>query len=314
MYLATSDAAGNVKFAGLTGSILLAAVTRNTLGLVGLDDTGLNAKDYRSISGTKGADDFAFYYWGYGFLPQNSVEIMKTDKLAKFVSRTMLADANVTLTEAAAVAKLASSFAVAGNTLTVTANSTLDDIYDAMKAYKTRAVQAQVEYPSVGVQPVTAAGNKLTTAMNIAVVSGVVLSSGSKFTSFTTTGTVTGQFITAPYTDANANSYLAFESIDSWSVYSDPARTVLLGSGTGTGQFKFNYSAGVAYYLTLVIGAEGVLKSVTPVAAGETVVSLSPTALLSSIKSKALTLGQLGVLNRNIITSSLGIPVNETFT
>jgi hypothetical protein len=314
VYLAATSAAGNVKFAGLSGSILLAAVTRNTLGLVNVDDTGLNAKDYRSISGTKGADDFAFYYWGYSFLPQNSVEILKTNKVAKFVERTMLTDANVTLSEAAAVAKLASSFIVAGNTLTVTADSTLDDLYDAMKAYKTRAVQAQVEYPSIGVQPVTATGKVMTTAMNIAVAPGTTLSAGTKFTSFTTTGTVSGLSITVPYTDANANSYLAFENIDSWTVYSDPVRTVLIGSGTGTGQFKFNYNAGVPYYLTLTIGAEGVLKSVMPVAAGETMVSLSPTVLLSSIKSKALTLAQLDVLNRNIITSSLGIPANETFT
>lgn len=185
LYFAATDASGNVKFAGNTGSVLLAAVVRNATGtVVSVDDFGLNAKDYRSISGTKGTDDFAFYYWGYGFLPQNSVEILKSDKVAKFLTKTLLPDASVTLTEANAVAKLASSFTVTGNNLTVTANSTLDDVYDAMKAYKTRLVQAQVEYPTVGTQPITAAGDQLVTAMTLMVNAGITLSAGVKFKSF----------------------------------------------------------------------------------------------------------------------------------
>jgi hypothetical protein len=198
VYIGTSDASGNVKFAGLTNSILLAAVVRNTAGtVVGVDDTGLNAKDYRSVSGTKGADDFRFYGWGYGFLPDTSTEILKSDKVAKFLSKTLLPDTAVTLTEAQAVAKLASSFTVAGSVLTVTASSTLDDLYDAMKAYKTRPVQTQLEFPSIGVQPVTAAGDQLTTAMTVTVNAGVTLSGGTKFKSLfsgliTLLGNITG--------------------------------------------------------------------------------------------------------------------------
>jgi hypothetical protein len=194
VYIDSSDASGNVKFAGLANSILLAAVTRNTAGaVVGIDDTGLNAKDYRSITGTKGADDFRFYSWGYGFLPDTSVEILKSDKVAKFLAKTLLPDTAVTLTEAQAVAKLASSFIIAGNVLTVTASSTLDDLYDAMKAYKTRSTQAQLEYPSIGVQPVTAVGTALTTAMTVVVNAGFILSGGTKFKSLGSVGiTITG--------------------------------------------------------------------------------------------------------------------------
>jgi hypothetical protein len=193
-YIGTSDATGNVKFAGLTNSILTAAVVRNTAGtVVGVDDTGLNAKDYRSITGTKGADDFRFYSWAYGFLLDTSVEILKSDKVAKFLSKTLLPDTAVTLTEAQAVAKLASSFTIVGSVLTVRASSTLDDLHDAMKAYKTRPVQAQLEYPSIGVQPVVPVGTALTTAMTVVVNAGVVLSGGTKFKSLASAGvTITG--------------------------------------------------------------------------------------------------------------------------
>jgi hypothetical protein len=208
VYIGTSGATGNVNFAGLTNSILLAAVVRNTAGtVVGVDDTGLNAKDYRSISGTKGADDFRFYSWGYGFLPDTSVEILKSDKVAKFLSKTLLPDTAVTLTEAQAVAKLASSFTVAGTVLTVTASSTLDDLYDSMKAYKTRPVQTQLEFPGIGVQPVTAAGDQLTTAMTVTVNAGVTLAGGAKFKSLssgliTLLGSITGFEVVGNVTQA----------------------------------------------------------------------------------------------------------------
>ena len=92
-------------------------------------------------------------------------------------------DANVTLSEVDAVAKLASSFLVdsVANTITVTANSTLDDLYDVMKAFKTSNVQAQLEYPTIATQPVTASGDTLVTTMSITVNAGVDLSSGIKF-------------------------------------------------------------------------------------------------------------------------------------
>lgn len=194
IYIGTSDATGNVKFAGNSGSVMLCCVTRNTAGtVVGVDDFGLNSKDYRSLSGTKGTDDFGLYYWGYGYLPQNGTEILKSNKVAKFLAKTLLADANVTLTETNAVAKLASSFTVSGGIIAVTASSTLDDLYDALKAYKTRPVQAQLEYPSIGVQPVTAAGTALATAMTIVVASGAVLSGGAKFKTLASAGvTITG--------------------------------------------------------------------------------------------------------------------------
>jgi hypothetical protein len=129
-------------------------------------------RDYRTKTTVAGADLFDLSVWAYGYnyTALNDVAMKGTGVMA--LSSNLIADANVTLTEANAVAKLASSFTVAGNVLTVTANSTLDDVYDALKAYKTRPVQAQVEYPAISVQPVTAAGTQLATAMSIVVNAG----------------------------------------------------------------------------------------------------------------------------------------------
>ena len=147
-------------------------------------------RDYRTKTTVAGADLFDINVWAYGYnyAALNDVAMKGTGILA--LTSNLIADANVTLTEANAVTKLASSFTVVGSVLTVTASSTLDDIYDVMKAYKTRNVQAQVEYPTISTQPVTASGTALTTAMTIVVSSGAVLSGGTKFKSITTGGTV----------------------------------------------------------------------------------------------------------------------------
>ena len=145
-------------------------------------------RDYRTKTTVAGADlfDVSVLAYGYVYALLSNVPMKGAGVLA--LSSNLIADANVTLTEAAAVTKLASSFTVAGNVLTVTTNSTLDDIYDAMKAYKTRPVQAQVEYPSISAQPVTAAGSQLTTAMSIVVNAGATLTAGAKFKTITCAG------------------------------------------------------------------------------------------------------------------------------
>lgn len=157
------------------------------------DYQSIPIRDYRTKTTVAGADlfDVSIWAYGYSYAALNDTPMKGTGVLA--LSSNLIADTGVTLTEAQAVAKLASSFTVAGNVLTVTANSTLSDLYDAMKAYKTRPVQAQLEYPSIGVQPVVAAGSTLTTAMTVVVNAGVVLSGDVKLKTLACAGlTITG--------------------------------------------------------------------------------------------------------------------------
>jgi hypothetical protein len=136
-----------------------------------------------------GQDLFDIHTWAYGFQYRGlSNTAMRGNGILALTSE-MLTDTNVTLTEASAVTKLASSFSVnrATNTITVTANSTLDDLYDVMKVYKTRPIQAQLEYPTISTQPVAANGDTLVTAMS--VVGLEFLTSGTKFKKIQANGT-----------------------------------------------------------------------------------------------------------------------------
>jgi hypothetical protein len=64
-------------------------------------------------------------------------------------------------------------------------------LYDALKAWKCTATQANLQYPTIATQPVTTSGSTLVTAMNIVVDNSIVLSSGTKFTTINTSGTFT---------------------------------------------------------------------------------------------------------------------------
>jgi hypothetical protein len=116
-------------------------------------------------------------------------------------------DSNVTLSQTAANTILASNFTVNSSTgtITVRVSSTLDQLYDALKAWKCSAVQANLLYPTISTQPVNMSGTSLTTNMSIALSAGVTLSAGTKATTLTTTGTVTlgtGSSVNATYTDS----------------------------------------------------------------------------------------------------------------
>lgn len=150
-------------------------------------------RDYRSKTTVAGSDLFDIYTFAYGSISKLLSDTALNGNGSLLAIATLLADTSVTLSETNAIAKLANSFTVVGNVLTVTANSTLDDVYDVMKVYKTRPIQAQLEYPTIDTQPVAEDGTNLITAMTIVVNAGVVLSLGTKFKSITSGGvTITG--------------------------------------------------------------------------------------------------------------------------
>ena len=151
------------------------------------------AASFVKRSATQTNDLYSFYIFDYNHNILSTQAFNLAGTGVKSASAIALVDNNVTLTKANALAKLASSFSVntSTNTITVTNNSTLDDVYDAMKAFKCQAVQANLEYPTIDTQPVNASGNSIITAMNIVVNSGVALSVGTKFNNITASGSFT---------------------------------------------------------------------------------------------------------------------------
>jgi hypothetical protein len=99
--------------------------------------------------------------------------------------QTLFNDTSVTLSRTNAIAKLASSFTVDPVTkiVTVTANSSFDDVYDALKAYKATANALNLATPTLDTLIVTPNGTSLEayTGWSLVVNTGVTLSSGVKF-------------------------------------------------------------------------------------------------------------------------------------
>ena len=172
---------GSTASTGLTTSAnVLYAVAQG----YATDATGAGTALTMDSLTTRASDITDGYIWSYDHLVGQPTAAMRgTGTLTQ--SWTMFADANRTLSRTAAIAKLASSFTVNISTkvVTVTANSTYDDLYDALKAYKCSTTQAQIETPTIDSLIVTPSGSDLTgyTGWTLAVATGVTLSAGAKF-------------------------------------------------------------------------------------------------------------------------------------
>lgn len=192
-YIASSNSSGLLNL----GDILTVAINENPSSA-----TAINY-DYRSNFGNN-STDFNIYLGGYEF---NNI-VTKQSLLGnggKSVAWTMFDDLNISLNRTNALAKLASSFTVdpVTKTITVTANSTYDDIYDIAKVWKYNGTQTNVETPTISDLIISASGSNLMayTGWNLVVNSGVTLSEGTKFTKIkfdtvTINGAITGIYQT----------------------------------------------------------------------------------------------------------------------
>jgi hypothetical protein len=196
VYINTSDAGG-----ATTASTVLFAVAQ------GYETTSANQGQPLTMDSlTSSANDVhRAFVWSYAHtLAQPSVP-MRGNGTA-LVPWTMFSDPSITLNETAARAKLASSFTVNATTkvITVTANSSYEDLYDALKAYKSTANLVNLEATPIDQLLVTPNGARLTgyTGWTLVVNSGVTLTAGGKFSSlYFDTVTVNGA-IAGTYADS----------------------------------------------------------------------------------------------------------------
>lgn len=244
-------------------NVLLGEVVKTSSGQV-------RPFDIRGKTNVPGADLFDGYVWAYGFLPQDLPNTKIQSVAALLMPATPVADTNVTLSEANAVTKLGNSFTVSTTgvgTITVTTSSTYDDVYDALKAWKTRPIQAQLEFPSIGVQPVRASGSDVVTDMNVVVNVGVTLSAGAKFKTLKTTATVTNNgIITGPYTDANNAGQITITGSAATDTVEmrKASDNSLIATRTGSGAFAVSpANVGVSVYFERKVGAVLVMSTQT---------------------------------------------------
>jgi hypothetical protein len=204
-------------------------------------------------------------------------------------AKTVFADTLFTGTVAQAAAISGIAFVVASGAVTVTVSSSVtgQDVYNLWKHWTSQSAQMAVDQALITIVSgvLMIAGGMTTSA---------VVAAGGNIKGLQATGTlatIAGGSYTLPISDSNGNSNLVFADVDSWTVYYDAARASQVGAG-GLGQnFRFNYTSGTTYYLSLVVSGETFLKEVTPTSAGNTTVSLSSVALLSAIGAKVSALG-----------------------
>lgn len=169
------------------GGVLTAVRYENPSGLAITGDQ-LLYNDYRSIDNSN-TDRFQFAFAYYGYEPGVSIVTLK-GQTDTSVSYPMLTDLGVTASRATA-ATYSDRFSIASNgNITVTANATLDQLYD-YAAYWLDQSGANMEAAGLGSKLISFSGRSVSTVKDIIVNVGATLSSGAKYNSVSTTGTLT---------------------------------------------------------------------------------------------------------------------------
>lgn len=175
------------------------AVARTALRYRDMNIAASGTYTWASAGGTTYAP-YAVAFAAYGYLPST---VPLPLLVSQEVAMVALVDSNVTLSAAAAAA-LSGKFSIDGSgDITVTADATLDELYDYAAVWITQSA-ANLLATGMGHLLIEGAGSALEFARNIVVDAGATLTAGTKFTSFVTTGTVTnnGEII-GSYTDAS---------------------------------------------------------------------------------------------------------------
>lgn len=218
--------------------------------------------DYRSNFGNNSAD-FNIYLGGYRFLQAVTRQTLMGNG-GRSVTWTMFTDTNVTLSRTAALALVGTKFAVdpVAKTVTVLANATYDELYDATKAYKYQGTQTAFETPLQDALIVTPSGSNLQgyTGWSLIVNTGVTLSGGAKF-SYVRFGsvTLTGSGMIAGLYETNAGPSV---TVQLKNVSTTGVIAVWHPSTTATELFQANSTGSAAdYTLYYPPGSVGLVKN-----------------------------------------------------
>ena len=241
----TASGAASGKILALIGRLPAGAATNSTQYTAFMD--------CRNAANDQSGNDVLRYVSYEHLLNNRAINTKGTGTLA--VEQTLFADPNITLDKAGAIAKLASSFTVdtVGKVVTVTANSTYDDVYDALKAYKATANAVNLAAPSLDDLIVTPNGSNLTAyaTWTLVVNTGVTLASGTKFdfiqfdtVTLSGSGKITGVYANSAGTSTN----LELRNVKNGAAYiaalNSDKTTLLFGTNaTGTAQ---NYTVSFA--------------------------------------------------------------------
>jgi hypothetical protein len=196
--------------AGAASGKILALVGRLPAGAATNSTQYTAVMDCRNAANDQSGNDVLRYVSYEHLLNNRAINTKGIGALT--IEQTLFDDPSITLDKAGAIAKLASSFTVdtVGKVVTVTANSTFDDIYDALKAHKATANAVNLATPTLDALIVTPNGTQLNgfTGWTLSVNNGVVLNEGDKFKSvaFTTVNLNSSGLITGLYSSGGVSN------------------------------------------------------------------------------------------------------------
>jgi hypothetical protein len=252
VYYTTDEHFIQTTASGAASGKILAQVGRLPTGAANNSTQYTATMDYRNAANNGTGADVLRYVSYPHLMASRAINTKGTGGLA--VEQILFEDTNVTLSAAAAASKLASSFTVNPTTkvVTVTANSTYDDVYDALKAYKATANAVNLAAPTLDTMIVTPNGTQLIAAATwtLVVNSGVTLDEGSKFTfirfdTVTNNGTITGVYSSS----AGTSTIIELRGVaEDASIYIGNAATgitTLFQSDVAAGTYRAYFAPGV---------------------------------------------------------------------
>jgi hypothetical protein len=193
---------------GVASGKILALIGRLPAGAANNSTQYTAFMDCRNAANDQTGNDVLRYVSYEHLLANRGVNTKGTGTLS--LEQTLFDDPSITLDKATATAKLASSFTVDPVTkvVTVTANSSYDDLYDSLKAYKATPNAVNLATPTLDALIVTPSGSELNafTGWSLVVNTGVTLAEGEKFNLIRFSTITNNGLITGVYSDSAGTS------------------------------------------------------------------------------------------------------------
>jgi hypothetical protein len=263
----------------------------------GTDNVAPYDKDVRSLSGVLGEDVFKFQLLGYKYAYKEISVACNKSHLIETKDK-VFNDSNITETDKTIVDAY-------------TELDTAKKAYDRMKSWKVEN-ETNMSLDGASVFPIGRTGDKLTSSKSIIIdktASEVFAYDGTTVTikadvfigdielSSRTVTLSNGATTTGSIIDDNGDSFLSFSGIESWQLFNTQSdrdnNTNEVANGTES--YRFNFTSTATYYLRVVSTGTTFLTEQEVTAKGETNVSLSSNALLSTVITKIDELNNVSV-------------------
>ena len=283
VYNAQTDSAGLASF-----DVLLANQQTGAGEVVEGKNSAPRAVDYRTKNNSEDYKlDISAYAYGFNLKKITDVDFRSLDETL-VMSTNLLVDASISESDASLVEAYPFSIDLVGDTLNIVGDGstlqtvTAQQLYDKVALYMQNNFDSNDIRLSINGDVIDAASNNINIVLDYITFKGSISLDASKSLTLNNGSSIGGGVI-----DASGDSFVTFDSIDSWKVYPTEAdrdsNTNILEEGTGT--YRFVFVGEQSIYARVVKDGVTFLVEILVSEAGETVYSLSTEALLQTLPS-----------------------------